>query len=136
MEKEVFIDLIGRLCAFFERKLPSPQTLEQWWEELRHVRSDFYPTIEKYLRQLDSWPRNFPGKVMDIYSQCKPKISGQEHPARFAPWKYAKADCQLCDGKGFEVKETRVFKKDNPERFLDLKARVMCPCMERVMYAF
>ncbi len=132
---EQFSRFIIELCAYFERKHPSPLTLDQWWEELKHIQPDYYPGIAKALKEYDTWPKNFPQKVLEIFSRTGHPATNQEHPAVWSPWKYAEKECKTCEGKGFTKQEKTVFSKDG-ERSVRLKARVLCPCVERHIYAF
>jgi hypothetical protein len=135
-DKREFLRFIGNLCAYFERKQPSPQTMDFWWEELQEIPSEFYHTIRTYLHDLPMWPRNLPFQVRAVLCQIRPKSQEQDHQAHYYPWKYAKADCGYCQGEGFTRDKATVSNKKG-DNSINLTARVICPrCVEPQMIPF
>jgi hypothetical protein len=67
--KDQVINLVKRACAYYERKTPSPYTLDEWSEELEglDLSEPKLVAIMHRLKEMELWPKNFPGTVRHIY---------------------------------------------------------------------
>jgi hypothetical protein len=135
-DKPQFLKFILNLCHYFERKQPSANTLDLWWHELKDLDPMFYPSILKYLHQLESWPKNLPREIHQTMQHIKPSTESADHPAHFSPWKFARKDCHKCAGQGFTQEQATVYNKTYTQSMV-LSARVICPvCVEPKMHPF
>jgi hypothetical protein len=84
-------EFVRKLCLYFERKLPSNETIEQWFPEVEHIPAESLEWIYMNLRANDSFPRNLPAAMKQAWSAW-----WQAHPEKRAKGKELGCDnCHL-----------------------------------------
>lgn len=68
---------VENLCLYFERKIPSNETLEQWLPEVDHIPAEPLEWIAKQIKAGDTWPRNLPAAIKRGWSDW-----WEAHPKR------------------------------------------------------
>lgn len=72
MVQLAFTEFVKNLCFIFERKVPSDQVMDLWFQELQDIRDDMLQQVYGRMKREETWPRNFPSKVMAIYRAIVP----------------------------------------------------------------
>jgi len=67
MDETTFQGFLKNLHALWDRKMPAETTYLAWWEELRFIPGDALPDIGRALKELETWPRNFPLTVKGLW---------------------------------------------------------------------
>lgn len=63
MKSLELFEFVRKLSLFFERKMPSDDTLLQWLPEVEHIPSEPLEWINKQIMAGDTWPRNLPSAI-------------------------------------------------------------------------
>lgn len=88
MKSLELFEFVRKLSLYFERKMPSDDTLQQWLPEVEYIPSEPLDWIAKQIMAGDTWPRNLPAAIKKGWHDW-----WQENPDRRAK------DRQLgCDG--------------------------------------
>lgn len=75
MTRESLVDFIVKLSRIFERRVPSDEVMDIWYQELEFINELELQVIYIRIKKEESWPRNFPEKVKAIYRAIRPTDS-------------------------------------------------------------
>lgn len=79
MTKMELSSFLVSLASYFERRVPTAATVEQWFKAIESVPGEALPAIESQLRNNETFPRNFPGAVWACYRAWQ-----EAHPEKVA----------------------------------------------------
>jgi hypothetical protein len=67
MTKREFVDYVGKLCGFFERRRPSDETMDLWFDKCQRIPDDSLRWVTGELQGQESFPRNLPAATWALY---------------------------------------------------------------------
>jgi hypothetical protein len=87
----VFVDLVEKLCAYYEKRVPGDRTLELWRKRVFKIPDEATGWIERRIQDdCDMFPRNLPTVLWAFYYQWQ-----DAHPEKQALTE--NFDCPECD---------------------------------------
>lgn len=89
MDEKTFRRVLTKVHAIFDRKVPPETTCMAWWEELRHIPDEAAVDITDMIKDLETFPRNFPATFKGFWRAWL-----DHHPEKRA---YETAGCGRCD---------------------------------------
>jgi hypothetical protein len=79
MEKTAFTRWLHQALSYFERKEPSDETVDLWFQTVREIPAEALPWLYQELIGLEAWPRNLPG-FLQTRVRNWPGLSRQTQP--------------------------------------------------------
>ena len=95
MVEKVFHDFVKGLCFYYERRDPREETLDLWFQGVRHVPDEPVDWMSDQIRSRhDVFPRNLPLVMRELWQQWL-----EDHPDRRTRGN-TETDCPDCDETG------------------------------------
>ena len=95
MVEKVFHDFVKGLCFYYERRDPREETLDLWFQGVKHIPDEPVDWMSEQLRtRHEAFPRNLPLEMRTLWQQWL-----EDHPQRRARRTVEEA-CPDCDGDG------------------------------------
>ena len=80
MVEKVFHDFVKGLCFYYERRDPREETLDLWFQEVKHIPDEPVDWMSEQIRSRhESFPRNLPLVMRELWQQWL-----EDHPQRRA----------------------------------------------------
>ena len=80
MVEASFADFIVKVCQFFERKPPSPETLGLWFGEVAFIPEESLQWIQTRVCQQENFPRNLANFMKSLYRDWLAKSPRKTSP--------------------------------------------------------
>jgi len=95
MVEKVFHDFVKGLCFYYERRDPREETLDLWFQGVKHVPDEPVDWMSDQIRSRhETFPRNLPLVMRELWQQWL-----EDHPQRRA-CRDTGEECPDCDGTG------------------------------------
>ena len=95
MVEKVFHDFVKGLCFYYERRDPREETLDLWFQGVKHIPDEPVDWISDQIRSRhDAFPRDLPLLMRELWQQWL-----EDHP-RQRICRNTGAECPDCDGDG------------------------------------
>ncbi len=95
MVEKVFHDFVKGLCFYYERRDPREETLDLWFQGVKHIPDEPVDWISDQIRSRhDAFPRNLPLLMRELWQQWL-----EDHPQRRTN-RNPGEECPDCDGDG------------------------------------
>jgi len=95
MVEKVFHDFVKGLCFYYERRDPREETLDLWFQGVKHIPDEPVDWMSEQLRSRhEAFPGNLPLEMRTLWQQWL-----EDHPQRRTSRSIG-AECPDCDGDG------------------------------------
>ncbi len=95
MDKSAFGEFLTSLCHYYERKEPRKETLDLWFQEVKHLPEEPLDWIrEQICQRQEGFPRNLPANMRELWQRWR-----EEHPRKQAR-PDTDTNCRDCEGSG------------------------------------
>lgn len=95
MVEKVFHDFVKGLCFYYERRDPRGETLDLWFQAVKHVPDEPMDWISEQIRgRHETFPKNLPLVMRELWQQWL-----EDHPQRRTSRK-TEEPCSDCDDTG------------------------------------
>lgn len=95
MVEKVFHDFVKGLCFYYERRDPREETLDLWFQGIKHVPDEPVDWMSEQIRgRHETFPRNLPLVMRELWQQWL-----EDHPQRRTSRK-TEERCLDCDDTG------------------------------------